>query len=101
MKTDHLISLDIFCTSNDIEISFISSLHEAGLVEITTIEDAGFFDTEQLQQLERYLRFYYELNINLEGIDAIKHLLNRVNTMHEEITALKNRLRLYETSHNS
>lgn len=100
MKTDHLIPLDVFCTSNDIEISFISSLHEAGLIEITTIEEAGFFDTEQLQQLERYLRFYYELNINLEGIDAIKHLLNRVNSMQEEITSLKNRLRLYETNHN-
>ncbi|HAQ18116.1 MAG TPA: MerR family transcriptional regulator [Prolixibacteraceae bacterium] len=97
MKTDHLIPLDVFCTSNDIEISFISSLHEAGLIEITTVEEAGFFDTEQLQQLDRYLRFYYELNINLEGIDAIKHLLNRVNEMHDQITALKNRLRLYES----
>jgi len=96
MKTDHLIPLDVYCTSNDIEISFISSLQEAGLIEITTIEEAGFFDTEQLQQLERYLRFYYELNINLEGIDAIKHLLNRVNSMQEEITLLRNRLRLYE-----
>jgi len=96
MKTDHLIPLDVFCTSNDIEISFISSLHEAGLIKITTIEEAGFFDSEQLQQLERYLRFYYELNINLEGIDAIKHLLNRVNSMQEEITTLRNRLRLYE-----
>ena len=100
MKNDHLIPLDVFCTSYNIEISFISSLHEAGLIEITTIEEAGYFDTEQLQQLERYLRFYYELNINLEGIDAIKHLLHRVNSMHDEITALKNRLRLYETNHN-
>ena len=96
MKTDHLIPLDVFCTSHDIEISFISSLHEAGLIEITTIEDAGFFDSEQLLQLERYIRFYYELNINLEGIDVIKHLLNRANAMHDEITALRNRLRLYE-----
>lgn len=101
MKKDHLIPLDVFCTNYNIEISFISSLHEAGLIEITTIEEAGYFDTEQLQQLERYLRFYYELNINLEGIDAIKHLLHQVNSMHDEITALKNRLRLYETSHNS
>lgn len=96
MKANHLIPLDVYCTSNDIEISFVSSLQEAGLIEITTIEEAGFFDSEQLQQLERYLRFYYELNINLEGIDAIKHLLCRANTMHDEITALKNRLRLYE-----
>jgi len=96
MKTKKLIALDDFCTSHDIEISFISSLQETGLIEVTTIEEAGFFDTEQLQQLERYIRFYYELNINLEGIDAIKHLLHRVNNMHDEITTLKNRLRLYE-----
>jgi len=96
MQTDHLISLDVFCTSHDIDVSFISSLHETGLIEITTIEDAGFLNSEQLQQLERYIRFYYELNINLEGIDAIKHLLIRVNTMHDEITELRNRLRLYE-----
>jgi len=96
MKTDYLIPLDAFCVSHDIEISFISSLHEAGLIEVTTVEKAGFLNSEQLQQLERYIRFYYELNINLEGIDAIKHLLNRVNAMHDEITELRNRLRLYE-----
>lgn len=96
MQTDHLISLDVFCTSNDIEIAFISSLREAGLIEVTTIEETGFLNSEQLLQLERYIRFYYELNINLEGIDAIKHLLHRVNTMHDEITTLQNRLRLYE-----
>jgi len=96
MKADYLISLDVFCTSHEIETSFISSLHEAGLIEVTTIEEAGFLNSEQLQQLERYIRFYYELNINLEGIDAIKHLLNRVNEMHDEITALRNRLSLYE-----
>lgn len=96
MKADYLIPLDVFCTSHDIEISFISSLHEAGLIEITTVEEAGFLNSEQLQQLERYIRFYYELNINLEGIDAIMHLLNRVNAMHDEITSLRNRLRLYE-----
>jgi len=96
MKADYLIPLDIFCTSHDIEISLISSLNEAGLIEIKTIEEAGFLNSEQLQQLERYILFYCELNINLEGIDAIKHLLNRVNAMHDEITALRNRLRLYE-----
>jgi len=96
MKADYLIPLDVFCSSHDIEISFISSLHEAGLIEITTVEEAGFLNSEQLQQLERYIRFYYELNINLEGIDAIMHLLNRVNAMHDEITSLRNRLRLYE-----
>ena len=97
MKRDYLIAVDEFCASHDIEISFISSLQDTGLIETTTIEEAQFLNAEQLQELERYIRFYYELNINLEGIDSIRHLLQRVNSMNNEITSLKNRLRLYET----
>lgn len=96
METEYLIAVDEFCTNHDIEISFINSLQETGLIEITTIEESGFIDTEQLLLLEKYMRFYYELNINLEGIDTIKHLLLRVKAMQDEITALRNRLRLYE-----
>jgi len=96
MGTDYLIAVDEFCASHDIEVSFIDSLEQTGLIEITAIKDAWYIDAEQLQLLEKYMRFYYELDINLEGIDTIKHLLQRVNDMHNEIIALKNRLRLYE-----
>ena len=96
METEYLITVDEFCARHDIEISFISSLQETGLIEITMNEEIGFIDAKQLQQLEKYIRFYYELNINLEGIDVIKHLLQRVNAMHDEITVLRNKLRLYE-----
>ncbi len=45
----------------------------------------------------RIIRLYYELDINLEGIEAIIHLLQRIDThQQEEIIALRNRLRLYE-----
>ena len=96
MKTAQLIPLDVFCTSHDIDVSFISSLHENGIIEIITIEETGYLNSGELQQLERYINFFYELNINLEGIDAIKHLLTRINAMHDEITKLQNKLRLYE-----
>jgi len=98
METEYLITVEEFCASYDIEISFVSSLQEAGLIEVTTIETTGFLNSEQLKQLDRYIRFYYELNINLEGIETIEHLLHRVNDMKQEIAALQNRLRLYETS---
>ena len=97
MKTEYLITVDEFCDKHNIEVSFISSLQQNGLIEIRTIEEAKFIDNEQLLQLEKFIRFYYELDINLEGIETIMHLLQRVNAMHDEITALKNRLRLYET----
>ena len=97
MQTEYLIAVDEFCANHNIEISFISSLQQTGLIEITNIKDTGFIDSGQLQQLEKIVRFYYELDINLEGIETITHLLQRINSMQDEIIALRNRLRLYET----
>lgn len=96
MQTENLIPIDVFCATHNIEISFISSLQQTGLIEITTIKEAGFIDLDQLRQLEKFMHFYYELDINLEGIETITHLLQRMNAMQEEIIALRNRLRLYE-----
>ena len=97
MQTEYLIEVDKFCASHNIEISFISSLEQNGLIEIMTIRETGFIDSGQVQQLEKYIHFYYELDINLEGIETITHLLRRIDLMHDEIIMLKNRLRLYET----
>ena len=99
MKTEYLIAVEEFCACHDIEISFVSELQQCGLIEITTIEEAGFIKAEQLPHLEKYIRFYYELDINLEGIETIVHLLHRVNAMQQKIIELRNRLSLYETSH--
>lgn len=97
MQTEYLISVEELCTSHKIEFSFISSLEQAGLIEISTIKETGYINAEQLQQLEKYIRFYYELDINLEGIETITHLLRRIDQMQDEIRQLKNRLLLYET----
>ena len=96
MPTKELIDANEFCTHHNIEIRFIHSLQESGLIELTTIQETGFIHTNQLQQLEKWVRLYYEMDINLEGIETITHLLQRINNLQEQITGLKNRLRLYE-----
>jgi hypothetical protein len=96
MHLENLIPAYEFCTSHNIEISFIRSLHETGLLEISTIEDTVFIQISQLPELEKIIRLYYDLDINLEGIETIRHLLTRINVMQDEIITLKNRLRLYE-----
>jgi hypothetical protein len=96
MQTEYLIAVDKFCVIHNIEISFIRSLQNTGLIEITTIQGTGFIDATQLAQLEKYVRLFNELDINLEGIDTINHLLERITILHHEIITLKNRLRLYE-----
>jgi len=96
MQTEYLIAIDEFCAKHEIDISFISSLKETGLIEITTIEETGFIPVDQIQQLEKFIRFYYELDINIEGIETISHMLQRVDALQDEIIQLTNRLRLYE-----
>ena len=95
MQKENLIAVNEFCVIHNIEISFISSLQQTGLIEITTIEDTAFIDADQLQQLEKIVRLYYEFDINLEGIETITHLLKRINSLQDEIKVLKNNLRLY------
>ena len=96
MQKNKLIAINEFCINHNIEISFINSLQETGLIEIDFVEETPFIDAEQLQQVEKFIRFYYDLDINLEGIETITHLLKRMNAMQDEIISLRNRLRLYE-----
>jgi hypothetical protein len=96
MRTENLVAVDAFCASHNIEISFISSLQQKGLIEIITKEQTFFIETEQLPQVEKFIRFYYDLDINIEGIETISHMLERIRSMQDEIIALRNRLRLYE-----
>jgi DNA-binding transcriptional MerR regulator len=53
-------------------------------------------DAEHLPDVERILHLHQELDINLEGIDAILQLLKRLEKAEQEMAALRNRLRLYE-----
>jgi hypothetical protein len=96
MRTRKLIAINEFCVHHNIEISFVRSLLQTGLIEITTIEETEFIKVDQLRQLERIICLHDELDINMEGIETITHLLQRMNAMQNEIILLRNRLRLYE-----
>jgi len=98
MEANRLIAIDEFCPRHDIELSFISLLDQNGLITISTIQETGYIDAEQIRQIEKIIRFYYDLDINLEGIETINHLLQRIAFLQEENISLKNRLRLYESN---
>lgn len=95
MQTD-LIIVNEYCRICEIEPSFLFMLEKDGLIEIDNIDGENYLPVSQLYELEKYTRMYYDLSINVEGIDAIHHLLKRVQSMQKEINKLKNKLRLYE-----
>jgi hypothetical protein len=96
MENEQLISVEQFCTHYQVDVSFIETLTEFGLIEVVTIETKPWIDKEQIIKLEKLTHLYYDLDINIEGIDAIHHLLEKVQQMQLEIKTLKNRLRFYE-----
>jgi hypothetical protein len=95
MKTVELIAANDFCVYHNVEYTFITSLHEAGLVEVTIINETVFIPQTELQKVERLINLH-QLDINIAGIEAISHLLSRVEKLQEELRYLNNRLSLYE-----
>ncbi|GAA4804763.1 chaperone modulator CbpM [Olivibacter ginsenosidimutans] len=91
-----LILIKEYCAQCHVEHTFVQSLQDEGLIDITVIADERYLPEEQLEDLEQFRRWYYDLHINIEGIDALRHLVRKVNHMQQEIKSLKNRLRLHE-----
>jgi hypothetical protein len=95
MAPDTMIPVHEFCLHHNIEQSFIYSLKDSGLVEFITVEETIYVPENLLPQLEKLVRLY-EMDINLEGIETITYLLNRIHDLQRENLGLANRLRMYE-----
>jgi chaperone modulatory protein CbpM len=92
MTAGQLITVNDFCEYHHVEYTFIASLQDAGLVEITVINEITYVPESQLQKLEKMTRMYNELEINVPGIEAITYLLQRIEDLQNEMTELKSRL---------
>ena len=60
-------------------------LEEDGLIEVRVIDEERYLPTSQLAELERYTHLYYDLSINIAGIDAIHHMLERIELLQQEV----------------
>lgn len=96
MENERMILAEDFCMHHEIEVSFIHILKERGMIDTVDQDDKLFLPLSQLQPLERILRLHFELEINLEGIETITHLLDRVTMMQQQINQLHKRLSAYE-----
>ncbi len=92
METENLITLEKVCELYEVEPDFIVALNDFGLLDFIVVEEIKFVNKEQIGDLERMMRLHYDLEINMAGIDAISHLLQRVHEMQRELISLKNRL---------
>jgi hypothetical protein len=96
MSSDQLIPAGEFCTFHHVELSFLQNLHESGLIVLTIRNEIAYLEPDQLPMVEKFARWHYELSINREGIEALSHVLQRVDRLMAENNHLRSRLRWYE-----
>jgi hypothetical protein len=90
MEQDELIPVQDFCLYHNIEYSFINSLENSGLISVTSVRQSTFIPVDEMPKLEKFVRLHYDLDINVEGIETISYLLEKIEAMQEEILKLKN-----------
>ena len=95
MNTD-LIIIREYCTQSEVEFQFVIQLANEGLIEIYIENEEHYIHQSQLKRLEQYVRWYYDLSINIEGIDVIQNLLDRMDELQYEIKRLRELSRLIE-----
>ena len=91
-----LFAITTYCSMHGIDHAFITSLSEEGLISITVENDNEYIEEEQLPDLEIYTRWHHDMGINTEGIDAIRHLVDRLRNLQNELNSLRARLTIYE-----
>lgn len=79
-----------------IERSFVEELNQSGLVRLVTEQEREFVECDELEHLEQFIRWNRDLDINVAGIEALHHLLQRMNSLQDELTRLKNELAFYK-----
>jgi hypothetical protein len=96
MIIEDFIPLQEISTHYEVEISFINELGEIGLIQITVIEQRHYVHQDQIRNIEKMIRMHHDLNVNIEGIDAVFGLLHKIDVLQKELKEMKNRLRIYE-----
>ncbi len=96
MNEEKLILIDQLCEHYKVEMALFSELHDFGIIEILTIKNSYFIHEDKISTVEKVVRMQKDLNINMEGVDTVLNLLDKINNLQIELTTVKNRLRLYE-----
>jgi hypothetical protein len=65
-------------------------------VEIQTMEQVHYIHQDSIYEIEKMIRMHQELDVNIEGIDVVFNLLQKIDALQKELVNVRNRLRLYE-----
>lgn len=89
MNQEQFIIIEDFCQYYSIEVAFVKNLNENGMIELIVDNDAQLIPHDEIGNIEKYIHLHYDLGINLEGLEAITHLLERIEYLQKELRHIK------------
>ena len=96
MENENLISLHQVCEFHEIENTLVIALNEHDLIEIFIVDGESYIHSDSIHILEKIIRLHHDLSINFEGIDVIVQLIDKINSLQEELIELKKKLETAE-----
>ena len=79
------------------EETFLDALQSSGLIEIVIEEEDRYIEYVYLQEIEQFVRWHYDLEINMEGIEALHHMLQQVRELQSDVERLRGELSFYKS----
>lgn len=78
MNMQHLIPVKELSVHYKIDTSFFDNLNEMGLIKIQVYKEVQYINADSIYEVEKTIRLYHELDVNLEGIAIALNLLQQI-----------------------
>jgi chaperone modulatory protein CbpM len=76
----------------NIEITFFDELVDVGLLKVETEDEIRYLLYEDLPVFEKFTNWYYDLEINLPGLEVINDMLRKMEDLKQRNRDLMNKL---------
>lgn len=96
MNTEHYVSIEHLCVHYQVERTLFEHMTANGLIEISLFDNQPAIALERIADVEKIIRLYHDLEVNMEGIDVVMNLLQKISDLQFELSKAQNRLQLYE-----
>lgn len=83
----------------NIEITFFDELVDCGLLKVQTENNTQYLMYEDLSAFERFANWYYDLEINLPGLEVIHNMLQKMEALKQKNRDLMNKLSAISNKH--
>ena len=76
----------------NIEITFFDELVDYGLLRVETENNVRYLMYEDLPALEKFTNWYYDLEINIPGLEVIHDMMQKMEHLQQKNRELINKL---------